>query len=141
MLAMPRRLPPLRLALAQIDTRVGDLEGNVAQDPRARSREARDAGAELVLFPELALTGYPPEDLLLKEHFLRAAREALDELARRGARASSRSSASRSAPRTSTTRSRCSPTASCRRLPQGAACRTTASSTSSATSRPATAAR
>jgi NAD+ synthase (glutamine-hydrolysing) len=78
---MSGMLPPLRLALAQIDTRVGDLEGNAALIAQ-RIAEAREAGAELVLFPELALTGYPPEDLLLKEHFLAAAGEALDELAR-----------------------------------------------------------
>ncbi len=74
-------IPPLRLALAQIDSRVGDLEGNSARIA-AQIEAARDAGAELVLFPELALTGYPPEDLLLKEHFLHATREALAELAR-----------------------------------------------------------
>ncbi|HYH89274.1 MAG TPA: NAD+ synthase [Solirubrobacteraceae bacterium] len=77
---MPGRLAPLRIALAQIDTRVGDIGGNAAL-VRARTAEAREAGAELVLFPELALTGYPPEDLLLKEHFLRDTREALDALA------------------------------------------------------------
>jgi NAD+ synthase (glutamine-hydrolysing) len=74
-------IPPLRLALAQIDSRVGDLEGNAAKIA-ARIDEARDAGAELVLFPELAVTGYPPEDLLLKEHFLQAATEAVADLAR-----------------------------------------------------------
>jgi NAD+ synthase (glutamine-hydrolysing) len=74
-------IPPLRLALAQIDSRVGDLEGNAAKISE-RIDEARDAGAELVLFPELAVTGYPPEDLLLKEHFLQAATEAVAELAR-----------------------------------------------------------
>jgi NAD+ synthase (glutamine-hydrolysing) len=74
------RLKPLRLALAQIDARVGDIEGNAAII-RERTAAAREAGAELVLFPELALTGYPPEDLLLKEHFLRKAREALEALA------------------------------------------------------------
>jgi NAD+ synthase (glutamine-hydrolysing) len=73
-------IPPLRLALAQIDSRVGDLEGNAAKIAE-RMGEARDAGAELVLFPELAVTGYPPEDLLLKEHFLRAAGEAVSDLA------------------------------------------------------------
>jgi len=78
---MPGPLPPLRLALAQVDSRVGDLEGN-AERIRRNLEAARDGGAELVLFPELALTGYPPEDLLLKEHFLRAARETLDALAR-----------------------------------------------------------
>jgi len=74
-------IQPLRLALAQIDSRVGDLEGNAAKIS-GRIDEARDAGAELVLFPELAVTGYPPEDLLLKEHFLQAATEAVAELAR-----------------------------------------------------------
>jgi NAD+ synthase (glutamine-hydrolysing) len=73
-------LPPLRLALAQVDVRVGDLEGN-ARLLRERIAAARDGGAELVLFPELALTGYPPEDLLLKEHFLQACQEALAEIA------------------------------------------------------------
>ena len=74
-------LPPLRLALAQINCHVGDLEGNAARISRA-IETARDGGAELVLAPELAITGYPPEDLLLKEHFLRDAREALDSIAR-----------------------------------------------------------
>jgi len=77
---MAGRLAPLRLALAQINARVGDIEGN-AKRIREQTAAAVDAGAELVLFPELALTGYPPEDLLLKEHFLRHAREALEELA------------------------------------------------------------
>ena len=77
---MAGRLTPLRLALAQIDARVGDIDGN-AEMIRERTAAAREAGAELVLFPELALTGYPPEDLLLKEHFLRRAREALEALA------------------------------------------------------------
>ena len=74
-------IPPLRLALAQIDSSVGDLEGNAAKITE-QIAAARDAGAELVLFPELALTGYPPEDLLLKEHFLQASNEAIAELAR-----------------------------------------------------------
>ncbi|HET6550501.1 MAG TPA: nitrilase-related carbon-nitrogen hydrolase, partial [Solirubrobacter sp.] len=77
---MPERLAPLRLALAQINPRVGDLEGNAAKIAHY-VEQARDAGAELVLFPELALSGYPPEDLLLKEHFLRACADALTELA------------------------------------------------------------
>lgn len=74
-------IAPLHLALAQINSRVGDIEGNAAKISEYIDR-ARDSGAELVLFPELALTGYPPEDLLLKEHFLRAATEAMRELAR-----------------------------------------------------------
>jgi NAD+ synthase (glutamine-hydrolysing) len=59
---------------------VGDVAAN-AERIRAGMRAAGDAGAELVLFPELALTGYPPEDLLLKEHFLADAAGALRELA------------------------------------------------------------
>jgi NAD+ synthase (glutamine-hydrolysing) len=60
---------------------VGDIAGN-ARRIRDGAREARDAGAQLVLFPELAITGYPPEDLLLKEHFLADAAAALGDLAR-----------------------------------------------------------
>jgi NAD+ synthase (glutamine-hydrolysing) len=69
----------MRLALAQIDTVVGDLDGN-RDRILARLEEARESGADLVLFPELAVTGYPPEDLLLRPSFLRAARRALDEI-------------------------------------------------------------
>jgi NAD+ synthase (glutamine-hydrolysing) len=60
---------------------VGDIAGN-AELIREGARRARDAGAGLVLFPELAVTGYPPEDLLLKEHFLADAASALQQLAR-----------------------------------------------------------
>jgi NAD+ synthase (glutamine-hydrolysing) len=71
----------LRIALAQLNAVVGDLTGN--RDRIVASLgEARDAGADLVVFPELAVTGYPPEDLLLRPGFLRAARESLDEIAR-----------------------------------------------------------
>ena len=70
----------MRLALAQIDTVVGDLEGNRARI-LARLEEARAAGADLVLFPELAVTGYPPEDLLLRPGFLKAAARTLEEIA------------------------------------------------------------
>jgi NAD+ synthase (glutamine-hydrolysing) len=70
----------LRIALAQIDTTVGDIAGNVAKIQEHIAR-ARHQGAELVIFPELAVTGYPPEDLLLKEHFLADARRAIDRLA------------------------------------------------------------
>jgi NAD+ synthase (glutamine-hydrolysing) len=81
MRGMAGTIPPLRLALAQINARVGDIEGNAAKIAEGIAG-ARDADAELVLFPELAVTGYPPEDLLLKEHFLLAATEAVAELAR-----------------------------------------------------------
>src|SRR6266702_3837724 len=71
----------MRLALAQINTVVGDLDGNrdLILD---RLGEARDKGADLVLFPELAVTGYPPEDLLLRPGFVRAAARTLDEIAK-----------------------------------------------------------
>jgi NAD+ synthase (glutamine-hydrolysing) len=71
----------VRLALAQIDPVVGDLAGNRALILE-RLAEAKDRGAELVLFPELAVTGYPPEDLLLRPGFVRAAEQSLEEIAR-----------------------------------------------------------
>src|ERR671925_475985 len=70
----------MRLALAQMNTVVGDLDGNRDRILQ-RLEEARDAGAELVLFPELAVTGYPPEALLLRPGFLRAAAKSLEEVA------------------------------------------------------------
>ena len=78
---MPGIERPLRLALAQIDVTVGDVEGNAAKISDYLARAA-DAGAQLAVFPELAINGYPPEDLLLKTHFLAAGREALDAVAR-----------------------------------------------------------
>jgi NAD+ synthase (glutamine-hydrolysing) len=70
----------MRIALAQMNTIVGDLDGNRERIVR-RLEEAREAGADLVLFPELAVTGYPPEDLLLRPGFLRAAARTLDDIA------------------------------------------------------------
>jgi NAD+ synthase (glutamine-hydrolysing) len=70
----------LRIALSQMNAVVGDIAGNEAKIAAAIAR-ARDAGAQLVVFPELALTGYPPEDLLLKEHFLADTAAALERLA------------------------------------------------------------
>jgi NAD+ synthase (glutamine-hydrolysing) len=70
----------MRLAVAQMNSIVGDLDGNRDRIV-ARLEEAREAGAELVLFPELATTGYPPEDLLLRPGFLRAAAKTLEEVA------------------------------------------------------------
>lgn len=72
----------MRLALAQIDTVVGDIVGNEKMI-RAALDDARSQKADLVLFPELAVTGYPPEDLLLRPGFLEAARGALERIARR----------------------------------------------------------
>ena len=71
----------MRLALAQINSVVGDLEGN-AQRVVARVDEAKLQGVDLVLFPELIVTGYPPEDLLLRPGFVRAAERTLEEIAR-----------------------------------------------------------
>ncbi len=71
----------LRIALAQINTTVGDLDGNAAK-VLDFARRARAAGAHLVAFPEMALTGYPPEDLLLKEHFVANNIKALRRIAR-----------------------------------------------------------
>ena len=70
----------MKIALAQINTTVGDLDGNRDRIV-ARIAEARAAGADLVVFPELAITGYPPEDLLLRPAFVRAAVEAARQVA------------------------------------------------------------
>jgi NAD+ synthase (glutamine-hydrolysing) len=70
----------LRIALAQIDVVVGDIAGN-ADLIVDSARAALAQGAELLLVPELALTGYPPEDLLAKDHFVEDARDALSRVA------------------------------------------------------------
>lgn len=71
----------MRIALGQINTTVGDLAGNINKMHRFWQR-AQEAGAELVIFPECAVCGYPPEDLLHKRHFLDDNRRALEQLAR-----------------------------------------------------------
>lgn len=71
----------LRIALAQINPTVGDLEGNT-QKIADYIEQARRYKADIVVFPELALTGYPPEDLLLKEHFVRDNLKSLELLRR-----------------------------------------------------------
>jgi NAD+ synthase (glutamine-hydrolysing) len=71
----------LRLALAQINPTVGDLDGNAAKIAEWIGR-AEGERADLVVFPELCLPGYPAEDLYLKHHFVAANRAAVDELAR-----------------------------------------------------------
>jgi NAD+ synthase (glutamine-hydrolysing) len=76
----PILLGKLRLGLAQINPTVGDLEGN-ARKIRDYIAQAEAEGVELLAFPELALTGYPPEDLLLKPSFISANLEALAALA------------------------------------------------------------
>ncbi|MFE9770369.1 NAD+ synthase [Streptomyces sp. NPDC005931] len=75
-------MPQLRLALNQIDSRVGDLAGNAETIVRW-TRHSAEQGAHLVAFPEMALTGYPVEDLALRSSFVEASREALRSLAAR----------------------------------------------------------
>jgi len=70
----------MRLALAQINAVVGDLEGN-RERILAALADARSANADIVLLPELAVTGYPPEDLLLRPAFVRAAEDSLRAIA------------------------------------------------------------
>jgi NAD+ synthase len=70
-----------KLALAQLNPVVGDIDGNVACARTARAQAAA-AGADLIVFPEMFLTGYPIEDLALKPAFQRAARAACEDLAR-----------------------------------------------------------
>ena len=71
----------MRLALAQINSVVGDVDGNASRITEWLGR-AREANADLVLFPELCVTGYPAEDLLLRPGFVRAARSAVEEIAK-----------------------------------------------------------
>jgi NAD+ synthase (glutamine-hydrolysing) len=71
----------MRLALAQMNSVVGDLDGN-RDRVLDRLEQARAQGAELILFPELVVTGYPPEDLLLRPGFIRAAERTLEAIAR-----------------------------------------------------------
>ncbi|MGX1130235.1 NAD+ synthase (glutamine-hydrolyzing) [Streptomyces glaucescens] len=75
-------MPRLRLALNQIDARVGDLAGN-AESILRWTRHSAERGAHLVAFPEMALTGYPVEDLALRSSFVEASRTALRSLAAR----------------------------------------------------------
>jgi NAD+ synthase (glutamine-hydrolysing) len=74
----------VRIALGQINATVGDLEGNLETMSRWAT-EATGQGADVVCFPELALTGYPPEDLVFRRSFVDENLEALRELARRSA--------------------------------------------------------
>ncbi|MEM8782270.1 MAG: NAD+ synthase [Planctomycetota bacterium] len=70
----------MRIALAQINPTVGDIAGN-AEKIRRRLAQARDAGADLAVFPELTILGYPPKDLLLKPDVIDRARAAVEHLA------------------------------------------------------------
>src|SRR3989442_443031 len=71
----------LRVCMAQINTTVGDLEGNTRRICEAIDR-SRDLGTDIICFPELSISGYPPEDLLLKADFVRGNLASLEEVAR-----------------------------------------------------------
>ena len=73
-------MKPFRIALAQINTTVGDIAGNTRKILDSVAR-ARAAGAALVVFPELTITGYPPEDLLLRISFIEKNISAWKEIA------------------------------------------------------------
>src|SRR5690242_20117102 len=73
-------MPQLRIAAAQVNARVGDLAGN-ADLIVEWSRKAAESGAHVVVFPEMVLTGYPVEDLALRESFAHASCRTLDDLA------------------------------------------------------------
>jgi NAD+ synthase (glutamine-hydrolysing) len=77
-----QQLRQLRVGLAQIDTRVGDLSGN-ADLVSTWTSKASDDDVHLVVFPEMTLTGYPPEDLVLRESFAHASEQAVVDLAAR----------------------------------------------------------
>lgn len=71
----------MKIAIAQLNPTVGDLDGNAAKALQAREDAGR-LGADLIVFPELFLAGYPPEDLVLKPSFQRASRDAVMALAK-----------------------------------------------------------
>jgi len=81
MAAMTERLDAFAVTLAQLNPTMGDIEGNAAKVRSARARAIAD-GADLVLFPELFIAGYPPEDLVQKPAFQAACRSAIEALAR-----------------------------------------------------------
>ena len=73
---------PLRIAMAQFDFPVGDVAGNARRIAEMIAQARDDYSADVVLFPELALSGYPPEDLLLRPAFLRDCEQAIAQVAR-----------------------------------------------------------
>ncbi|MEK7747944.1 MAG: nitrilase-related carbon-nitrogen hydrolase, partial [Nitrospirota bacterium] len=72
-------MPIIRIALAQINSTVGDFSGNT-QKIVAQINQAKKKGVDMIAFPELSLTGYPPEDLLLKPHFIQDNQIALKKI-------------------------------------------------------------
>ena len=127
-------VPRLRLAAAQLDLVVGDLDGNVDADPR-RLRAGRRRRVRPRRLPRAAITGYPPEDLLLRPAFVAQARRDARQARGPHRRDAPRSSASPRPSATSTTRPRSARTGRCRASTASTSCRTTRCSTSSATSR------
>ena len=101
-----------------------------------RSTQAEAAGCDVAVFPELAITGYPPEDLLLKPGFVADNRAALEKVAARTGRCAAVVGFVDAGPRPATTPPRCAPAARCRASTASACCPTTPCSTSSATSPP-----
>ncbi len=81
-----RSADKLAIAVAQLNSTVGDIAGNVEKVRRARETAAAQ-GADLVVFPELFIAGYPPEDLVLKPAFQAGCRSAIEVLARETASA------------------------------------------------------
>src|SRR6476619_3575475 len=75
-------MPQLRVGLAQIDTTVGDLQGN-ADLVSAWTAHARTSGCHAVVFPEMTLTGYMPEDLVLRRSFVDASKDMVVAVAKR----------------------------------------------------------
>ena len=73
-------MPTMRIGIAQINTTVGDIPGNMSRIIAAYQQLCKE-GAELVVFPELAITGYPPRDLLFKQRFVPDNEEALLDIA------------------------------------------------------------
>src|SRR5580692_916055 len=78
---MTERADQFAITLAQLNPTVGDVTGNAAK-ARAAREKAREAGADLMVLPELFICGYPPEDLVLKPALQAACRAAVEELAR-----------------------------------------------------------
>ena len=127
----------LAIALAQLNPTVGAVKANLAK-ARAACDEAAAQGADLILFPELFLSGYPPEDLVLQPSFVRACREAAEALARETGERGPASSCRRPSlmAGSSTMRWRCSMAARSRRCASSTICRITACSTRSGCSLP-----
>ena len=69
----------MKIAIAQYNPKVGDLKGNISKTIEFIEK-AKERDCDLVVFPELSLTGYPPRDLLLRDGFLKACDKALEEI-------------------------------------------------------------